>query len=317
MSDPKVKCPNDRLRIGFVGAGNMATAICEGLINSKYVKPEQIYASAPSNNNIRRFKELGCHTSNDNSLLFHSSADFGNGENSGSGRKPSELTFILFVCVKPHIPLKLPGFWDFLAKGHFIDSIAASPLIIISPLAGVQMSSLKMSIDSHFKDNFPFTIRLARIMPNTAVSVNAGCIGLTLHSSATSVSEEIVTLLNQLGYCALVSEDQLDAVVGVAGSGIAYVYSMIQAMADGGVLMGLPRQTAIKFAAQTAAGAAQMVLRNNDGPIALRDKVCSPGGTTITGLYALEKGGFNAAVMAATEASTKKSQEFSKLSSRK
>ena len=125
--------------------------------------------------------------------------------------------------MKPHIPLKLPGFWDFLAKGHFIDSIAASPLIIISPLAGVQMSSLKMSIDSHFKDNFPFTIRLARIMPNTAVSVNAGCIGLTLHSSATSVSEEIVTLLNQLGYCALVSEDQLDAVVGVAGSGIAYV----------------------------------------------------------------------------------------------
>ena len=129
----------------------------------------------------------------------------------------------MFICVKPHIPLKLPGFWDFLTKQNFISSIASSQLIIVSTLAGIPLSTLKMSIDSHFKDNIPYPIRLVRIMPNTAVAVNAGTIGLALHDAANLVSEQIITLLSQLGHCALVNEDQLDAVVGVSGSGIAYV----------------------------------------------------------------------------------------------
>ena len=165
------------------------------------------------------FQELGCHTTNDNSRLFQGS----NCNSSKENGKESEFVYILFVCVKPHIPLKLPGFWDFLAKQNFISSIASSALIIVSPLAGVPLSTLKMSIDSHFKDNIPYPIRLARIMPNTAVAVNAGTIGLALHDSANMVSEQIILLLNQLGHCCVVNEDQLDAVGGVAGSGIAYV----------------------------------------------------------------------------------------------
>lgn len=163
---------------------------------------------------------MGCHATNDNSTIFAGAktTDHGHSENG-----KSDLTFVIFVCVKPHIALKLPGFWDFLTKKNFIDSIASSSLIIISALAGVPMSTLKMSIDSHFKDNFTYQIKLARIMPNTAVAVNAGTIGLALHSSANSVSEQITTLLNKLGSCSQVAEDQLDAVVGVAGSGIAYV----------------------------------------------------------------------------------------------
>jgi len=303
-------CANEQIRIGFIGAGNMAYALCAGLINSGYVKPNQISASAPSNNNICKFKELGCIVTHDNSKIFQES-----NLSTENSRSNTKLTFILFTCVKPHIPLKLPGFWDFLTKQNFINSIASTSLIIISPLAGVPLSMLKVSIDSHFKNDIPYRMHLARIMPNTACSVNAGAIGLALHESAYSVSEEIVILLRQLGYCQLVNEDQLDAVVGVAGSGIAFVYSMIQAMADGGVLVGLPRQTALKFAAQTVAGAAEMVLKTGEGPIELRNNVCSPAGTTINGLVCLEKGAFNSTVMSAIEAATNKSREYSKLSS--
>lgn len=305
----------DRFRVGFVGAGNIVDALCRGLIRSGNFKPNQIYTTAPSNSNIIKFRELGCNTHNENSSIFNntngnsSSVSTTNKDHQGS----TSPIFMLFICVKPYIPWTSVGFWDFLTKTTFTSAVGSSPVVLISTMAGVPLSVLKNSIDSHFKGDIPYKMHLARIMPNTASAVNQGSIGLTLHESATPFSNEIVSMLRTLGHCQMVSEDQMDAVVGVAGSGIAYVYSMIQAMADGGVLMGLPREIAVQLAAQTVKGAASMVLESGMDPISLRNNVCSPGGTTINGVLALENGQFNATIMRAVEAATKKSREFSKM----
>ena len=236
----------DRFRVGFVGAGNIVDALCRGLIRSGFVysflgvgnsnkcliyfktgnfKPNQIYTTAPSNSNIIKFRELGCNTHNENSSIFNntngnsSSVSTTNKDHQGS----TSPIFMLFICVKPYIPWTSVGFWDFLTKTTFTSAVGSSPVVLISTMAGVPLSVLKNSIDSHFKGDIPYKMHLARIMPNTASAVNQGSIGLTLHESATPFSNEIVSMLRTLGHCQMVSEDQMDAVVGVAGSGIAYV----------------------------------------------------------------------------------------------
>lgn len=153
--------------------------------------------------------------------------------------------------------------------------------------------------------------RLVRAMPNTPALVREGMTALAFGSG---VSEEDMgvarTIFEAVGRVISVEERLMDAVTGLSGSGPAYVFQAIEALADGGVKMGLPRQAAELLAAQTVLGAAKLVLASGEHPAKLKDRVASPDGTTIAGLHQLEQGGFRATLMGAVEAATKRSQEL-------
>ena len=167
---------------------------------------------------------------------------------------------------------------------------------LISILAGVSTAKIE-AILGRGK-------RVIRVMPNTPALIGAGA-----NASADDLAAAC-SLFECVGVAQVVKESLLDAVTGLSGSGPAYVYLMIEALADGGVLEGLPRDTALMLAAQTVAGAAQMVLDGDDHPAVLRDRVCSPAGTTIAAVRALEQGGVRAALIEAVHCSTKRSREL-------
>jgi pyrroline-5-carboxylate reductase len=173
----------------------------------------------------------------------------------------------------------------------------------VSIAAGVRLASLAEWLGS--------AVRLVRVMPNTPCLVGQGACAYSLGEHATPEDGALVgRLLGALGATWQVEEKLLDAVTGLAGSGPAFVYVMIEALSDAGVKMGLPRHIATEMAARTLRGAAEMVLTTHEHPAVLKDRVASPGGTTIAGLQALESGGLRAALMAAVEAATRRSIEL-------
>jgi len=148
-------------------------------------------------------------------------------------------------------------------------------------------------------------------MPNTPCLVGEAAAGFALGRAASADDAELVeSMLQTVGVAMKVEEQLLDAVTGLSGSGPAYVYQIIEALSDGGVRVGLPRNVATSLAAQTVFGAAKMVLETGEHPGALKDAVTSPGGTTIAGLHALERGGLRGTLMNAVEAATEKSKEL-------
>jgi pyrroline-5-carboxylate reductase len=153
--------------------------------------------------------------------------------------------------------------------------------------------------------------KVIRAMPNTPAMVREG---MTALAKGLGVSEDEMRLAREIfesvGRVVLIEERLMDAVTGLSGSGPAYVFQAIEALADGGVKMGLPRATAELLAAQTVLGAARLVLESGEHPAKLKDRVASPGGTTIAGLHQLESGRLRATLMAAVEAATKRSQEL-------
>jgi pyrroline-5-carboxylate reductase len=155
--------------------------------------------------------------------------------------------------------------------------------------------------------------RIIRVMPNTPCLVGASASGYSAGPAATSEDCELVEkLFSSVGLAVTVPEKLLDAVTGLSGSGPAFVAVMIEALADGGVKMGLPRSTALQLAAQTVLGTAKMILQTGQHPGQLKDSVASPGGTTIAGLHALETGAVRAAFINAVEAATKRAEELGK-----
>src|SRR5262249_39840467 len=153
--------------------------------------------------------------------------------------------------------------------------------------------------------------RLVRVMPNTPCLVGMSASAYCLGPGATSADAELVNkLLSAVGLAVALGEEQLDAVTGLSGSGPAFVYLMIEALADGGVRMGLPRDIALRLAAQTLKGAAEMVLATGDHPGVLKDRVASPGGTTIAGLHVLEQQGVRGALISAVEAAARRATEL-------
>jgi pyrroline-5-carboxylate reductase len=175
--------------------------------------------------------------------------------------------------------------------------------LLISIAAGVPLKTLCGFLGSG--------TRLVRVMPNTPCLVGAGAAAFALGGGATAADGELVRrLLTTVGLAFELPEALLDAVTGLSGSGPAYVYQVIEALSDGGVLVGLTRDVATKLAAQTVLGAAQMVLQTGQAPAVLKDAVASPGGTTIAGLHALESGGLRAALMNAVRAATLRSREL-------
>jgi pyrroline-5-carboxylate reductase len=179
---------------------------------------------------------------------------------------------------------------------------AAAGKLVISIAAGIKLEKLRSALPG---------ARLVRVMPNTPCLVGQSASGYCLGPEATAADGELVNkLLSAVGLAFEVDESLLDAVTGLSGSGPAFAYVMIEALADGGVRMGLKRDVALALAAQTLRGAAQMVLETGEHPAVLKDRVASPGGTTIAGLEALEAGGVRGTLMAAVEAATRRSIEL-------
>ncbi len=262
--------------IGFVGAGQMATALGEGFVRSGLVSAADLIASDPSSAARERFARATGGQAVDDNVAVVGRAD------------------VLFLAVKPQQMVRVAA----ELKGKL-----GPDLLVISIAAGIRLSVLAQG--------FGEKVRLIRVMPNTPCLVGKGACGYCLNSTATPADGELVQqLLSAVGLAVEVEEKLLDAVTGLSGSGPAFVYMIIEALSDGGVRMGLPRAVATALAAQTVLGAAQMVLSTGDHPGVLKDRVASPAGTTIAGLQALEQAGLRGGLMAAVEAATRRSLEL-------
>lgn len=264
--------------IGFIGGGNMASAIIGGILSSGTSDPEHIIASTKSEASAARLKDtFGICASTDNCLV-------------------SARADILFLAVKPNM---------FAAVLPQIRDCVKADAIIVSIAAGQPISKIESC--------FGKPVKLVRAMPNTPALVGASMSALC---SNTLVSEteiaEIKTIFDSFGASEIVSESLMDTVIGVSGSSPAYVYMFIEAMADAAVADGMPRAQAYKFAAQSVLGAAKMVLKTGKHPGELKDAVCSPGGTTIEAVAALEQEGFRSAVIKGQRACVKKSRKMNK-----
>jgi pyrroline-5-carboxylate reductase len=270
MSSPTV-VPN----ISFVGGGRMAEALISGVLSSGGYKAEQIHVADP-----------------DTARLDHLKKQYGV-QISATNQEAVVSGYVVVLAVKPQVTAAvLKEIGDGLAKRLVISVVAGMPLMRIIEACGPQA-------------------RVIRAMPNTPAMVGEGMTALAI---GPGVGESEVACARQLfesvGRVVPVDERFMDAVTGLSGSGPAYVFLMIEAMADGGVKMGLSRETASLLAAQTVLGAARMVLETRQHPARLKDEVVSPGGTTIAGLHRLEQGGLRGLLIDAVEAATKRSQEL-------
>ncbi|BFF90997.1 pyrroline-5-carboxylate reductase [Drosophila madeirensis] len=273
-------------RIGFIGGGNMAFAIGSGLVSCGIVKPSQVLASGPHIENLARWRELGAITTDENCDVL-------------------EHTDIVFICVKPHIL----GPCAAQLKCRHVPSAKDANKLIVSVLAGTTLKTLEEKFDFIESSG----LKVIRAMPNTSMQVGEGCTVYTGNSRVTHQDlEKVHLMLNALGLAQQVPEHMIDAVTGVAGCGPAFVYTIIEALADGGVKQGVPRAMALQFAAQTLLGAAKTVLITGKHPAVLRDEVCSPGGSTIVGVHELEKGNLRATLINAVEKATQRSAELGK-----
>jgi pyrroline-5-carboxylate reductase len=265
-----------RFNIGFLGAGKMASALAKGFIQAGLVSPKQIIASDVVEAARAAFaKDTGAKAAAANAEVV-------------------KFANVLVLAVKPHqVAGVLSEIRDSFTADHLLVSIAA----------GVTLAKLEAGLRTG--------ARVIRVMPNTPALVGASASAFAAGKSAGPADSELVQkLLSSVGIAFSVQETLLDAVTGLSGSGPAYVYLFIEALSDGGVAAGLPREMATRLAAQTVAGAAKMVLETGQHPGALKDMVTSPGGTTIEGLHELEKGKLRGAVMSAVRAATEKSKKL-------
>lgn len=265
-----------QLKIGFLGAGKMATALARGFVNAKLVKAGQLFAADPYETARRQFAAAtGAHTVAANLAV-------------------AQAAPVLILATKPdQVAAALAEIAGAFTPKHLLISIAA----------GVPLAKLEAGL--------PAGARVIRVMPNTPALVGAGASAYALGKNATTADGELTgKLLSAVGMALPVKESLLDAVTGLSGSGPAYVYQFVEALSDGGVAAGLPRDAATKLAAQTVLGGAKMVLETGLHPGALKDQVTSPGGTTIEGVHELEKGKLRGTVMSAVRAATEKSKKL-------
>ncbi len=267
--------------IAMIGSGQMGEALIGGWLAAKTVLPEALCATDASAERRDLMKRrFGVRTGSDN-------------------RDAASRADVVVLAVKPQI---------LDAVMHDVSSALAGKLVL-SIAAGITIA--------HLARLAPKGTRVVRVMPNTPVLVRDGVSALSFGAGVTEKDQQLARrLFEAVGRAVVVEEKLMDAVTGLSGSGPAYVFLAIEALADGGVKMGLPRTVADLLAAQTVLGAARMVLETGEHPAKLKDRVTSPGGTTIAGLHRLEQGGLRAALMAAVEAAAKRSEELGRENAR-
>jgi len=262
--------------IGFIGAGNMAQALITGLMHAERLLPTQFLASDIDESRLRWFHQ----TYNIRTYASNSSV--------------AEEADILVLAVEPQI------LDEVLAE---IAGAVDADTLIVSVAAGYPIARIARGL--------PGVNRIVRSMPNTPSLVREGMTAVAYEDRLPPRDSATArTLFESIGQVVKVEERWLDAVTGLSGSGPAYIYVLIEALADGGVKMGLPRETAQLLAAQTVSGAARLVLSSHEHPGVLKDRVASPGGTSIAGLHELERGGLRAALLSAVEAAAQRSHEL-------
>jgi pyrroline-5-carboxylate reductase len=265
-----------KLSIGFIGAGTMATALAKSLIHAQIVHAKDIIASDPGELAREAFtRTIGAKTTPSNALVVKSSN-------------------VVLLAVKPDQVTNVLA----EIRGNFTENH-----LLISIAAGVPLAKLETELQTGS--------RLVRVMTNTPALVNAAVSLFAVGKSALPADAELTQkLFSAVGVAFPIKEQLLDAVTGLSGSGPAYVFMFIEALSDGGVATGLPREVATRLAAQTVMGSAKMVLETGLHAGALKDMVTSPAGTTIEGIHELEKGHFRGTVMSAVRAGTEKSRKL-------
>jgi pyrroline-5-carboxylate reductase len=262
--------------LGFLGAGNMAGALIKGLLHSGAVDPSRIVASDMKPERLKQLEAAhGIRTTTDNHALVRD-------------------VDVLVVAVKPQVVDKA-----LTAIGREVKE----GTVVISVAAGVPIAALEARL--------PPGARVVRSMPNTPAICLGGATAIAAGTHATEDDMRIAhALFEAVGRVVTLDESQLDAVTGLSGSGPAYVMLMIEALADGGVKVGLHRDTALLLAAQTVYGSAKLLLETGEHPGRLKDMVTSPGGTAIAGLHTLESGGLRRTLIDAVETATHRSEEL-------
>ncbi len=262
------------MRLGFIGCGKMAAALAEGVLKAGVFSREDIFVSD-------RYAKAAEALAKKTGVQLRAS----NGEVAADADT-------MLLCVKPG---DVPDALQEIRGGK--------NKLVISIAAGVTLHTLQQ----HGGDS----IRFVRVMPNTPALIHKGATAYAIGASATGDDAALTEkIFAAVGKVFRVKEELLDVVTGLSGSGPAYVYVVVEALADAGVLMGLPRELALDLAAQTVAGAAEMVLQTKMHPAQLKDMVTSPGGTTIAGLEALEAAGIRSAFLSAVRAATERSREL-------
>lgn len=266
----------EQLRFAFIGGGNMAEALLKGLLSGLNVPATQITATDVVPDRLTYLESTyGIKTSTDN-------------------QRAVQEHDVVVLAVKPQV------------MSTVLEGIASSvsrDKLVISIAAGITLEALQQGLSDDS--------RVVRVMPNTPALVLAGAAGISPGAAATPEDVALVEqIFNAVGRGVVVNDDMMDAVTGLSGSGPAYVFALIEALSDGGVLMGLTRPMATSLAAQTVMGAAKMVLETGRHPGELKDMVTSPAGTTIAGMQVLESGGLRGLMMAAVQQATERSEEL-------
>jgi pyrroline-5-carboxylate reductase len=264
------------MKIGFIGTGNMGSSIIKGILSSKFEKSENINIFDLDKEKVNNLvKEYGVNTTN-------------------SEKELAENCNIIILSVKPHIiPIVLKNLSGNVKKDTIILTIAA----------GISISVIENALGEDKK--------VVRTMPNTPAQVLSGMTAVTFNKNIENSEKEIIfKLLNSFGKSVEIEEKLMHAYTGISGSLPAYVYMFMEALADGGVLCGMPRNKAYEIVAQTVAGSAKMLLETGKHPGQLKDEVCSPAGTTIEAVRVLENGNFRGNVIEAVVACTEKSKEM-------
>lgn len=264
------------MKLAVIGLGNMATAMVGGIIKAGLIAPSDISGSDYSSAQADKAKEaFKINAGTDNKAAI-AGADY------------------VIMAVKPQVyESVLPEVKEALTEGQVLISIAPGKTL------------------SYLADRLNPSQKIVRLMPNTPALVSEGCTGVCRNEYVTDEEFEFVLkLLSSFGRAYEVKESQMDAVVAVSGSSPAYVFMLIEAMADGAVAEGLDRPTAIKMAAQAVLGSAKMVLETGKHPGELKDMVCSPAGTTIEAVGVLENAGFRGAIIEAEKVCADKSRSL-------
>ncbi|WP_457639187.1 pyrroline-5-carboxylate reductase [Persephonella sp.] len=263
-------------KVGVIGAGNMGEAVVRGLINSEKLKSTDIIVSDINRERIDYI------------------VDRYNVAGTTSNRRVVENAEVVFLAVKPKdVEKTLTPLKEFFSEGQ----------VLISLLAGTTTEKIKSLA------NRPAVIR---VMPNTPALIGEGALGVSFGDIPEEKKEEILNLLGGLGRVVEVEEYLMDAVTGLSGSGPAYVFMFIEALIQGGIKEGLSYSQAKELAVQTVIGSAKLLQETEEHPSVLRDRVCSPAGTTIYAVHKLEEKGFKDAVISAVEEASKRSSQLSK-----
>ncbi|MDD6045572.1 MAG: pyrroline-5-carboxylate reductase [Clostridia bacterium] len=262
------------MKIGFLGAGAMGGAILSGAVSAGVLDPKNVYVSDVSEKILEKYAALGCNICKNNDEL-------------------GKASDIVVLAVKP----------QYAAPALATLGDTMNGKAVISIMAGATVERIRSMIKGD--------IRVLRCMPNTPALVNAGAFALCNETDLTAEEKAFAEkLFTSIGIVEWMSEKLIDTACGLSGSGPAFVALFIEALADGGVLEGLPRPTAYRLAAQTVMGTAKLIMDTGMHPGQVKDMVSSPGGTTITGCQVLEEMGFRAAAIDAVQAATNRSREL-------